>query len=744
MQSIESKGKSGKKGMARQLPVSKVIVYQSGVGYVEHRGEFEGDKLLLRIKAGQINDILKSLTVIDRGKGTAVSISLPVNHNVLDTLSEIPEQISQGGGILALLDAFRGARVAVQCKEARHEGRIVGVESEWELAKNGERVEGRVLTLMCESSVLRVLRVRDIESVELFEDSLATGLQKSLDVSLGAGAWKPIELCISMSSAERRELALSYIVPMPAWKPAYRLLLDNDGHGVLQAWAFVTNVSGNDWEQIKLSLVSGQPMSFTFDLYSPQFIARPDLSDLARKKAIAPKPQAAAMVKKKASPPHDYDAPMAGTLDAPESSTAWDTASSNRMSRRARKALLAAPMAMPASFASDMEEMPLELASHAGDQSYASDAAMLMSEDLGVEQQLEDELDISAQDYASAFDLTTLPKDIGAFCSYEIGTKLDLIDGTTALVNIIQERIPCVQSCLFDSLEDRQYHSYQTIQLNNSTDFALEAGPITIYNEGTFIGEGYLTSTQPGQTAQITYAMESRLTLTRVHKPYGPPENKVLEHIENGEMRVSGSVSDTQKFSVENKADIELRALIKRPMSPRWTPSNNPPDTLESNGFYYIPLDVPAKSTEHINLVSTSVQSEKIAIMSGHGAQTLSDILSCSELVDELNEQIKEQIEEFLKIYEKLEPLDDKIRALGLEKHELEEDREQIENSMASLSGLGFFEARQLKKKLSARIKDITGAVAEVVKELSKLRVERSELEINMRAVVREMRYFKF
>ena len=95
---------------SEDLPVSRVVMYQSGIGYIERNGVVEGDELVLHIRPDQINDILKSLTVIDRANGRPVSISLPVDHTTLDALSQIPHQV-RDGGIRSLLEAFRGANV---------------------------------------------------------------------------------------------------------------------------------------------------------------------------------------------------------------------------------------------------------------------------------------------------------------------------------------------------------------------------------------------------------------------------------------------------------------------------------------------------------------------------------------------------------------------------------------------------------------------------------------------------------
>ena len=52
------------------IPVSRVVLYSSGVAYFEHAGQVEGDATLaLRFKTDQINDVLKSMVFADADGG---------------------------------------------------------------------------------------------------------------------------------------------------------------------------------------------------------------------------------------------------------------------------------------------------------------------------------------------------------------------------------------------------------------------------------------------------------------------------------------------------------------------------------------------------------------------------------------------------------------------------------------------------------------------------------------------------
>ncbi|MDZ4821639.1 MAG: hypothetical protein SGJ20_21975, partial [Planctomycetota bacterium] len=67
---------------------------------------------------------------------------------------------------------------------------------------------------------------------------------------------------------------MGYIQESPVWKTSYRLVLGKEDP-FLQGWAIVENTTEADWENVRLTLVSGRPISYVMDLYQPLYIPRP-------------------------------------------------------------------------------------------------------------------------------------------------------------------------------------------------------------------------------------------------------------------------------------------------------------------------------------------------------------------------------------------------------------------------------------------------------------------------------------
>src|SRR5207302_10033091 len=103
---------------------------------------------------------------------------------------------------------------------------------------------------------------------------------------------------------------VSYISEVPVWKSTYRILLpDKPGEKPLvQGWAIVDNTIGEDWKDVRLSLVAGAPQSFIQHISQPYYVHRPVVA-LPQSVTLAPQTHEAAMLP---PPPPPSNAPGEG------------------------------------------------------------------------------------------------------------------------------------------------------------------------------------------------------------------------------------------------------------------------------------------------------------------------------------------------------------------------------------------------------------------------------------------------
>ena len=90
-------------GTIIMLPITRVTLYTSGVGYFERGGDVNGEaSLTLFFPVGQVNDVLKSLTLLDGGGGTIQPVTYAAQDPVRKALQAFSMDVSDNPNRAAL------------------------------------------------------------------------------------------------------------------------------------------------------------------------------------------------------------------------------------------------------------------------------------------------------------------------------------------------------------------------------------------------------------------------------------------------------------------------------------------------------------------------------------------------------------------------------------------------------------------------------------------------------------------
>lgn len=260
---------------AQDLPITAITLYRSGVGSFERVGPVRGDSSVrLRVDQGQLNDLLKSLVVLDEA-GTVGAISYGSREPIERRLASFGVNLADNPSMATLLGRLRGARVKVQTADSTAEGTITSVEA---LQRPGGDIPitTHAVTVFTGAGVRRI-DLDDIINLEFQDQRLKQDIERALAILAQERDENIRTVEVSSAGRGERQLLVSYVHEMPVWKPAYRLVLNDQREPILQAWAIVENTTEEDWRKIDLSLVASQPVGFTMDLQTPLFALRPQI-----------------------------------------------------------------------------------------------------------------------------------------------------------------------------------------------------------------------------------------------------------------------------------------------------------------------------------------------------------------------------------------------------------------------------------------------------------------------------------
>jgi hypothetical protein len=429
------------------LPLRRIALFSSGVGFFEHSGAISGPRtFILPFQVNTVNDVLKSLVIAEsppENSEQGPSVTYPAEAALNRTLRSLRVDLSGNPGMAELFNSLRGAEIEIAAP-GQIRGRIIGVEyrTAGTASGRGEGAEPEARLSLFTSQGIRAIDLREIDSFSFTDPGLNADLNRALDLIMASRDEEIRNLKVDLPGGGNRNLVLSYVIPAAVWKVSYRLDLSGD-KPLLQGWAIVDNDSDTDWEGVELSLVTGRPVSFVQNLYSPYHLSRPVL------------PLA-----------------IAGIAQAETYDSGWAAAAAPQTTSRAP-----APAQVP--------------------QAERARAAMASADYYREESNLAGGMAVAARgaDLGDQFEFTlknpvTLARRQSAMLPLTEGT----LEGKRAVIFSGAR-----------ALGGAPVHPAIGVELTNTTGMKLPAGPITVYDGGAYAGDALIEFFPSGEKRFISY-----------------------------------------------------------------------------------------------------------------------------------------------------------------------------------------------------------------------------------------------
>jgi len=441
--------------VSAEIPVTQVVLFTSGVGNFVHTGTVDGDaQARLHFSAAQMNDVLKSMVITDLDGGTVGGITYPSQDPLAKTLQSFAVNLSGNPSLFNLLQQLRGSQIRIEAPETLA-GKILSVESRQRKVSSGAETTTfteQVLNLDTVGGIVSV-PFDTITRIRLTDEALNRELQQALDTLAQAVDRQRKTLAVRFLGKGPRRVRIGYILETPVWKTSYRLDLQQDRF-FLQGWAIVENTSDNDWRQVKLVLVSGRPVSFVQDLYTPRYLQRPIVE-----------PPGYAPLK-----PKQYSQGVA-------------------------------PAAAPA------RSMPKEAAS-VGDKMIPNKALMGRTFE---------ETDQEMTDIQRGVMAAAAADKAGELFKFTVSQPVDLARRQSAMFPIVNTAVKGEKVSIYNRAALKN-HPMNGIWLHNDIGVGLSPGPVTVYDGGTYAGDALLGSLSPGNRQLLSYAADLKVLVDSSEK----------------------------------------------------------------------------------------------------------------------------------------------------------------------------------------------------------------------------------
>jgi hypothetical protein len=731
-----------------------VILYSNGVAYIERRGFVTGDaEIDLSFKQSQVDDVLKSMVVLDldQGKIGAVSYnsSMPASARTAEIPFSVQSSSNDGGGIASVLSQLQGAKVAVStATRGTVIGSILTVERKQIRAADSSTVSTSVLVIASESGEIASFDLNTVKSVRLLDDETRKDLNEFASATASARRRDAKTITVTSNGAGRREMVVSYTIAAPIWKTTYRVVLDKEGKPFFQGWAIVDNVSEEDWQDVRLSLVSGSPVSFIQNLQKPFYRYRPVIAtpqDLQlRPQIYEPGGFSGSAISGIVTDPQGAVVPGASVTIRNETTGEITTTSSDGSGNFLRSNLKAGVYSVqvdapgfksmritstsvganlnvrlePGSISEVVQVTAgVELESNTSGTRISSE---LFANNSFVSGESETRISDALTGGYSGVTAATIGEEIGDLFQYSIEHPVTVMRDRSALIPIIQTKMDGERVAVYNA-GVRQDRPYSGVLLKNGTDLTLESGSMTVLDGDAYAGEAMMDRLKPKEQRLISFALDLG-THVRVRERESREPTKLIKVVE-GTFQAHYFQTEEKTYQISNQTDRKKVVYVEHPIRSGWILSEDAPKPdYVTQRYYRFRIELGPLQEYELKI------NERQPLMDSYRLEALSradlDMFISRNYIDG---NLRAKLEKLLELRATLHQAGAKLESFDDEVESIAEDQKRLRENIESLAKTP--EAKTLITRYIAKANEQETRLEQIEKEKKSVAEEKARLE---------------
>src|SRR6266436_5751964 len=661
-----NKGSEYANPSAAKLPVRRVVLYKNGVGYFEHLGRVRGSQdVHVDFTSAQLNDVLKSLTVLDLSGGRITGVDYNRGAPLARRLATLRSALGERPTVAEFLGALRGARVEIRSGAgAAVAGKLLSVEKKTRMGTAGS-VEMEQISLISDAGEVRNVDLNTSTSVRIVDRDLNTEVGKYLGLVASAREQDVRRMTISTTGNGERNLYVSYISEVPIWKTTYRIVLPSkEGKKpLLQGWAIVDNTVGEDWNDVELSLVAGAPHSFIQQLSEPFYGRRP-VVPLPESVQLSPQTHAATLMRGNGRlsgmVTDPSGAALAGAnvrlLDENNRVIAQTTTESNgqytfsgvsagnyrvEVERQGfQKNVIVGLNVSPGE--ENQFNTQLRLGSSAESVEVRADTATVNTETamltgtkklsaVANRPHVESSFGsgsaggmfamappappppspVSLEEARARGEAAASGQELGDLFEYKLKDRVTLKKNQSALVPIAQTEIEAEKVSLWSGTAGSG-RPLRGLWLKNTSPLTFDGGSFSVLENEVFAGEGLTDPLKPGERRLISYATDLGLLVEALKNTQ--PQHVTRVKISKGVLTQVSELHERTLYTARNQDEGTRTLVVEHPARGEWqlAKAAKEPDE-KAPGVFRFRVEIPSKATaslpvEEVRTLSTSYQ----------------------------------------------------------------------------------------------------------------------------------------
>jgi hypothetical protein len=774
---------------AAKLPVRRVILYKTGVGYFEHLGHVRGNEAVrIDFTSGQLNDVLQSLTVLDLNGGRISGVNYNSEAPLSERLGTLRLPLEEKTDLSKFYGALRGARLQVRTGTTTVTGRLLSVERKTRVS-GGTTLEVDLATIVNDSGEVRSVELTPAVTVQLAEPDLTHEVGQYLHLLASVRQQDLRRMTVATEGTGDRQLYVSYISEVPIWKTTYRIVLPRKPgeEPLLQGWAIVDNTVGEDWNNVELSLVAGAPQSFIQQLSQPLYGRRP-VVPLSLGAQLTPQTHEGAMLisglavlSGRVIDPTGGVIPNAQVALLSESGEEVASTTTDGQGNYAFGDLPAGVYRLSAQSpgfntsiitglslgggSSRNQNVSLNLGSTTQTVEVAAEGVVVDSaavtssgrNRIGSGNSLGSGRGIgnarspgSGAGYASGtgggYAAAPPPpavsdarrsmlsaaqgSDLGDLFEYKLKDRVTIHKNESALVPIVQAHVQTEKVSLWNPALGSA-RPLRALWLTNSSPLTLDGGSFSVLEDEAFAGEGLMDPVKPGEKRLVSYAADLGIRVDR--KTHGEPQRVVKVRIIHGTMIQTSATRQDTIYTARNEDSVQRALLIEHAVRPGWNLSTDTPKPEETTATdYRFRLALGAKAT------STLAVSESSSIETRYALTNIDDgQIQVFLQQKSINPEVEAAFRKIVEQKNRIAALDAQLAAIESQQEKIFDDQQRIRENLKSLKGSS--EERALTQRYTQQLEDQETQLQKLQTQTTDLQSQRDKAQEALDAMIENL-----
>jgi hypothetical protein len=535
---------------------------------------------------------------------------------------------------------------------------------------------------------LRRSPLDSVGRIKLANAELDAEFRQALTVLATAHATDKKTVTLNFLGQGERNVRVGYIQESPVWKTSYRLVLDKQEKPFLQGWAIVENTSDADWQDVSLSLVSGRPISFVMDLYSPLYAARPT-ERMEMYASLRPQLYGQDLARAERLFEQAGEGRAAGASLAlgaqPSDGGFGGGGAAGRGGRRGRGG--GAPQ----------------------QQSRSLESSFVAGADVNG-----DGLDSLSFDIKQAVQAAAQGGDVGELFKYEIKNPVTLARQRSAMLPIVNEPVDGEKLSIYNAGVHAK-HPLNGVKLKNSSQLHLMQGPMTVFDGGVYAGDSKIPDLPPGSERLLSYALDLDVEVapTEDNRPRRMTSAKIIK----GTLQTTHKLERSQKYVIKNSARETKTVLIEFPIDTSWTLLSPKEPTEKTRDMYRFAVKAEPGKPANLAIEQERTIQENVVItnLNDDGIR-----LYLNERV--ISDSVKEALREVVRRKAELAALQQRRQQISQEIATIDQEQGRIRENMKSIDRNTDLYSRYVKKftEQEDQIERYRGQVRELDEQLQR------------------------